>query len=210
MKFISYKTRTSTIETQADDEHEQTMTHSLIIAHQCTVETLERLEDGPSPPLTPGASSIARTLKTPTRYKPSRSFDSQKSQWPLCSPDIGRKRASVWINDLIFETASLPPGFRRHTWVTQNAWSFWTSSNITSFENGQIKEKTWTKSTKGSLNHFYISQRGKATIIIPIINLQIQHLLFSQRVHIPIVSTRSRMEWLIRAGIPMLVRVLLS
>jgi hypothetical protein len=116
MKFISYKTRTSTIETQADDEHEQTMTHSLIIAHQCTVETLERLEDGPSPPLTPGASSIARTLKTPTRYKPSRSFDSQKSQWPLCSPDIGRKRASVWINDLIFETASLPPGFRRHTW----------------------------------------------------------------------------------------------
>jgi hypothetical protein len=103
---------------QADDEHEQTMTHSLIIAHQCTVETLEKLEDEenmpssvdsgePSPPLTPGASSIARILRIPARHKPSQSFDSQKSQSPLYSPDISRKRASVWINDLIFESASV-------------------------------------------------------------------------------------------------------
>jgi hypothetical protein len=34
--------RNSTLETQAEDEHEKAMTHSLIIAHQCTVDALEK------------------------------------------------------------------------------------------------------------------------------------------------------------------------
>jgi hypothetical protein len=112
-EFDLYIGRLSTIETQVEDEYEQTMTHSLMIAHQCTVETLERLENEDNLP-----SSLDSGGLCP------RSFDNQKSQPPLCSQDVGRKRASVWINDLIFENASLPPGFRRHTWVDTECLEF--------------------------------------------------------------------------------------
>jgi hypothetical protein len=122
-----YESRTSTVEMQAEDEHAQTMTHSLIIAHQCTVETLKKLEaeeglpsfletGDASPPLTPVIPPVARVLGLPARHKPSPAFGSQKSLPSLPSRDVDRERASVWINDLIFENRSLPPGFRRHTW----------------------------------------------------------------------------------------------
>jgi len=113
--------RNSTLETQAEDEHEQAMTHSLIIAHQCTVDTLEKLEDEEdqqSPnekddnPLQSGALPspvTAQVLRLPARDKPSRS--------PRGDPILNaEKRASIWINDLVFDSSPLPSGFRRQTW----------------------------------------------------------------------------------------------
>jgi hypothetical protein len=103
------------------------MTRSLIIAHQCTVDTLQRLEDEEvqqlptesdplSPPLTPGPSSISRVLRAPVGHKPSRSIDKRTFRSPLYAGDSDRKRVSVWINDLIFDKSPLPLGFRRQTW----------------------------------------------------------------------------------------------
>jgi hypothetical protein len=103
------------------------MTHSLIIAHQRTVDTLERLEDeevqqlfvdgdGPSPPLTPGPSSVAHVIRLPARQKQSQSFDDQNFRPSSPARGTERKRASVWINDLMFDKSPLPPGFRRRTW----------------------------------------------------------------------------------------------
>jgi len=115
------------METQAEDEHEAIMTRSLIIAHQCTVDTLQRLEDEEaqqlptdsdplSPPLTPGLSSISRGVRRPAAHKPSPSFDKRNFRSPLYAGDSSRKRASVWINELIFDNSPLPGGFRRQTW----------------------------------------------------------------------------------------------
>jgi hypothetical protein len=103
------------------------MTRSLIIAHQCTVDTLQRLEgeevrqlptnsDPLSPPLTPGLPPIGRVVRTTAGHKPSLSFDNQKFRLPSPAGVSGRERASVWINDLIFDNSPLPAGFRRQTW----------------------------------------------------------------------------------------------
>jgi hypothetical protein len=101
------------------------MTRSLIIAHQCTVDTLQRLEDEEaeqphsgvlSPPLTPGSSSMERVVRVPARQIPPRSFDNQNFHPPSPVRDSERKRASVWINGLMFDNSPLPPGFRRQTW----------------------------------------------------------------------------------------------
>lgn len=102
------------------------MTRSPIIAQQCTVDTLQMLEDEQaqqlptgvlSPPLTLGSSSMDGIVRIPTGYQPSRSFHNQNL---LSSSSPGgyseRKRASVWINGLMFDNFPLPPGFRRHTW----------------------------------------------------------------------------------------------
>jgi hypothetical protein len=115
------------METQAEDEHEAIMTRSLIIAHQCTVETLQRLEDEEvqqlptdsdplSPQLAPGLSSTSRAMRGPAGHKPSPSFDKRNFRSPLYAGDSNRKRASVWINELIFDNSPLPGGFRRQTW----------------------------------------------------------------------------------------------
>ena len=103
------------------------MTRSLVIAHQCTVDTLQRLEDeevqqSPTesdplfPPLTPGPSSIGRFVRAPVGHTPSRSIDKRTFRSPLYAGDSDRKRVSVWINDLIFDKSPLPLGFRRQTW----------------------------------------------------------------------------------------------
>lgn len=121
-----YGIRASTLETEAEDERDETMTHSLIIAHQCTVDTLQRLEeevqqqptegDLVSPPLTPGSPPLGRVVRAPAGHKPSRSFDNQNIRFPAPAKDLASKRASVWINNLIFDNSPLPLGFRRQTW----------------------------------------------------------------------------------------------
>jgi hypothetical protein len=103
------------------------MTRSLIIAHQCTIDTLQRLEeeevrqlptnsDPLSPPLTPGPSPIGRVVRTTAGHKPSRSFDNQNLRLPSPTGISEWKRASIWINGLIFDNSPLPTGFRRQTW----------------------------------------------------------------------------------------------
>ena len=103
------------------------MTRSLVIAHQCTVDTLQRLEneevqqlptesDQLPLPLTPGPSSIGRVVRAPVGHTPSRSIDKRTFRSPLYAGDSDRKRVSVWINDLIFDKSPLPLGFRRQTW----------------------------------------------------------------------------------------------
>jgi hypothetical protein len=153
-EFDLYIGRLSTIETQVEDEHEQTMTHSLIIAHQCTVETLERLEDEDNLPF---------SVDSPGLCPPS--FNNQKSQLPLCSPDTSRKRASVWINDLIFKNACLPPGFRRHTWVDTECLEFlnqqphyflrkWTDqgANLDEVDEGMLTPRPYPR--EGQVHHY--------------------------------------------------------
>jgi hypothetical protein len=103
------------------------MTRSLVIAHQCTIEILQRLEEeevqqqpkegGPlSPPLTPGTSPLGFIVRGPTGHKSPRSFDNQNFKLLSPSADPDKKRTSVWINNLIFDNSPLPPGFRRQTW----------------------------------------------------------------------------------------------
>jgi hypothetical protein len=103
------------------------MTRSLIIAHQCTVDTLQRLEeevfqqqtmegDIISPPLTPGTPPLGRVIRGQSGHKSSRSSDNQNIRFPFPSKDLASKRASVWINNLIFDNSPLPLGFRRQTW----------------------------------------------------------------------------------------------
>jgi len=104
------------------------MTRSLIIAHQCTVDTLQRLEeevvqqqqtmegDLISPLLTPGTPPLGRVITGQSRHKSSRSFDNQNILFPFPTKDLASKRASVWINYLIFDNSPLPLGFRRQTW----------------------------------------------------------------------------------------------
>jgi hypothetical protein len=105
------------------------MTRSLIIAHQCTVDTLQRLEeevlqqqqqttegDIISPPLTPGTPPLGRVIRGQSGHKSSRSFDNQNIRFPFPTKDLASKRASVWINNLIFDNSPLPLGFRRQTW----------------------------------------------------------------------------------------------
>ncbi|KIM94409.1 hypothetical protein OIDMADRAFT_60736 [Oidiodendron maius Zn] len=119
--------RVSTVETQAEDEHEQAMTHSLIIAHQCSVDTLMKLEDeeyqqlptesGEPSLSTTGPTSVGRVVQLPARDKP--------LPWQF-GPTKGaeRKRASIWLNDLIFDKSPLPPGFRRQTWGDEECTKF--------------------------------------------------------------------------------------
>jgi hypothetical protein len=105
------------------------MTHSLIIAHQCTVDTLQRLEeevllqqqqttkgDLPSPPLTPGMPPLGRVIRGQSGHKSPRSFDNQNSEFPSPTKNLASKRASIWINNLVFDNSPLPLGFRRQTW----------------------------------------------------------------------------------------------
>jgi hypothetical protein len=103
------------------------MTRSLIIAHQCTVDTLQRLEeevfqqqttegDIISPPLTPGTPPLGRVIRGQSGHKSSRSSDNQNIRFPFPTKDLASKRASVWINNLSFDNSPLPLGFRRQTW----------------------------------------------------------------------------------------------
>lgn len=103
------------------------MTRSLIIAQQCTVDTLQSLEeeevqqqssgdDTLSPPLTSETPPLGRVLRIQARHRYSRSFDNPNFPPPSPAKNLERKRASVWINDLIFDKSPLPPGFRRQTW----------------------------------------------------------------------------------------------
>lgn len=104
------------------------MTRSLVIAHQCTVDTLRRLEeevlqpqqttegDITSPPLTPGTPPLGRIIRGQSGHKSSRSFDNQIVRFPFPTKDLASKRASIWINNLIFDNSPLPLGFRRQTW----------------------------------------------------------------------------------------------
>ena len=102
------------------------MTRSLIIAHQCTVNNLQRLEheeveqqitepDPLSPPLTPSTHPPGRVVRGPSAHKASRSLD-DRGRSPIYEGDPASKRASVWINSLIFDKSPLPLGFRRQTW----------------------------------------------------------------------------------------------
>ncbi|CZR66657.1 uncharacterized protein PAC_16558 [Phialocephala subalpina] len=113
--------RISTIETLAEDEHEGMMTRSLIIAQQCTVDNIQSLEEEEeevqqqlsgsemlSPPLTPGTPPVGRVMRIPAGHRYSRSFDNQTFRPPLPAKDLERKRASVWINDLMFDKSPLP------------------------------------------------------------------------------------------------------
>ncbi|KAE8449897.1 hypothetical protein EG329_007374 [Mollisiaceae sp. DMI_Dod_QoI] len=119
--------RVSTSETQAEDEHEEMMTRSLIIAHQCTIDTLHRFEADemeqlgtesgmPSALSVPEVSSAEGIVKSPTAQKQSQSFSNQSTQKLSPTGDSERKRASIWINDLLFDENPLPQGFRRQTW----------------------------------------------------------------------------------------------
>jgi hypothetical protein len=103
------------------------MTRSLIIAHQCTVDTLQRLEeeeiqqphtesDPPSPPSTPDPFSIGRVVRVPAEPQPSRPFNNQNFWLPLRAEESTGKRASIWMKDLMFDNSPLPDGFRRQTW----------------------------------------------------------------------------------------------
>ena len=67
-------------------------------------------------PLTPGLSSTSRAMRGPAGHKPSPSFDKRNFRSPLYAGDSNRKRASVWINELIFDNSPLPGDFRRQTW----------------------------------------------------------------------------------------------
>jgi hypothetical protein len=130
LSFLStvslFQVRVSTRQTDIEDEQDDTITRSLIIAHQCTVDNLQRLENEEvqqqaaesnpmSPQLPPGTLPLDRVLRAPTIHKPSRSFDKQIRS-PIHARNPKSKRASVWINSLIFDDSPLPLGFRRQTW----------------------------------------------------------------------------------------------
>ena len=111
------------------------MTRSLIIAHQCTVDTLQELEEEEvqhlaaspetellAPPWIPGTQSVERVMMVSSKQKPSGSFDTQYFQPYSPGERVERKRTSIWINDLMFDKSPLPYGFRRQTWgVTECA-----------------------------------------------------------------------------------------
>jgi len=106
------------------------MSQSLIIAHQCAVDTLEKLEDeevkqqtpdngGPPPNITGARSATIqalRLLKGNRAYELSRIFGDQEFQPPAALTTVAEQRASIWVNDLIFDKGLLPFSFRRHTW----------------------------------------------------------------------------------------------
>ncbi|KAE9375816.1 hypothetical protein N431DRAFT_315168, partial [Stipitochalara longipes BDJ] len=119
--------RTSTLQTQAEDEHEETMTRSLVIAHQCTVDALHKLEeeevqqqaiegDPMSSQLIPGTPPLGQVVRAPAGHNSSQPFNTQKVRSPIYARNPEKRRASVWINSLIFDDSPLPPGFRRQTW----------------------------------------------------------------------------------------------
>lgn len=118
--------RISTPETEVEDEQEEAMTRSLIIAHQCTVDTLEQLEeevfqqpadyDLISRSLTPEIPLLGRVVRAPVGHKPSRSVDNRDIRSSSPAKDLASQRASEWINNLIFDNSPLPLGFRRQTW----------------------------------------------------------------------------------------------
>jgi hypothetical protein len=101
------------------------MTHSLIIAHQCTVDDLERLEDEegrqgwsensktPPPSGTLPSPSTARIVRVPTGNKTPLSPGARSG---VLGGVIAGKRTSVWMNNLMFDDSPLPSGFRRQTW----------------------------------------------------------------------------------------------
>jgi hypothetical protein len=97
------KSRHSTLETQEEDEQEQAVTESLIIAQQCAVEELERLED---------EQEIA---EADDHFSPTEEIipdleGAQSSRPVIRRPILPRletgmndgKRRSVWLNDMLF------------------------------------------------------------------------------------------------------------
>lgn len=101
------------------------MTHSLIIAHQCAVTDLERLEDeedrqersekSETPPPSGALPSprTARILRIPIASKTPLSLGVRSG---VSRDLVARKRTSVWMNNLMFDDSPLPSGFRRQTW----------------------------------------------------------------------------------------------
>jgi hypothetical protein len=101
------------------------MTHSLIIAHQCSVDDLERLEneedrqgmseksETPPPSGALPSPSTARILRIPIGSK---SPLSPRVRGGDRGEVIAGKRTSAWMNNLMFDNSPLPSGFRRQTW----------------------------------------------------------------------------------------------
>lgn len=111
------------------------MTQSLVIAHQCTIDTLQKLEQAVSkeqeqqttetgllsPPLTPrvpprSTSPSTQVLRAQPGYRSPRLVNNQNLRLPSSIKDAASKRASVWINKLMFDESPLPVRFRRQTW----------------------------------------------------------------------------------------------
>jgi hypothetical protein len=151
--------RVSTVDTILEDEQEQTVIHSLIVAHERAVNQLERLESEEAEEQNSEAreqSSSATETQSPTtgidrlqtRDGANRMpglFDEQPIYSPAASGSGKQKRASTWVKDLIFDNSPLPSGFRRQTW----------GDGISSMDNAQqayYLVQKWTDKPSNMIN----------------------------------------------------------
>jgi hypothetical protein len=114
-------------QTGNQENYDQAVAHSLVVAQRHTLDKLEKLEDeefrltssaGFSVPhsVTPEPTPSARILRLPTGHKATRSIDSQIFRSSSTAVDPQNKRGSIWLGNIIFDSSSLPPEFRRQTW----------------------------------------------------------------------------------------------
>lgn len=106
------------------------MIQSLIVAHRCAVDQLERLENEEveernfgvgeqSSSANEEQSATTAILRLPTKSRANRMpwlFDHRLVYPPATQGSVKQKRASAWASDLIFDNSPLPSGFRRQTW----------------------------------------------------------------------------------------------
>jgi hypothetical protein len=90
----------------------------LIVAHRCAVDQLEALESEAEEqdaeqvaPILGAQSSETQAMKIKTWNRERVTGDVGVQQRRMT-----KKRASVWVSDLIFDNTPLPSGFRRNTW----------------------------------------------------------------------------------------------
>jgi hypothetical protein len=117
--------RLSTIETEREDEQDQTVAQSLIIAHQHTIDTLERLEEEDeeqqaeirrlSPRISLSTPSHPERASPMQAHRFSRSYDSRAIQELMDYASQQNKRASVVMNDLVLGDMSLSVDLRRQS-----------------------------------------------------------------------------------------------
>jgi hypothetical protein len=140
------KSRHSTLETQQEDEQEQAVTESLIIAQQCAVEELERLEDEQE-------TAESDDLFSPTEEIIPDSDGAQSSRPVVRRPVLPRletgmndgKRRSVWLTDMLFGN-NIGQDVRR-----QSLASVLTSSTYQSQQSVYLLQK-WTNQGDGLAN----------------------------------------------------------
>jgi hypothetical protein len=113
--------RSSTPQTQAEDEDQRTVTQSLIIAEQCSVDELEKLEDEEF--LQRGAEQIsnveAASLSPVSRggstaNRQSRIVDGELLSALADAENTSQQRNSILFNSVMFDDMS--PTSRRQTW----------------------------------------------------------------------------------------------